>query len=318
MNKISVVMATCNGARYLSSQIDSILNQTLVPDELIIVDDFSDDESYAIVQAYQDRFPDRVRVFQNTERLGVNKNFEKAATLATGELIFFSDQDDIWEEEKIEVMVAHRGGASLLYSSGMIIGEEGEIIHENELEFLRVPAVQGTPLFYQIEGNSISGHNVLATRELVAKAIPFCDACMYDKWLGLVACLLNGIRFLDLKLVRHRMHGSNAQNNPELRKRNSDGKKSGRLMRFREDCAMKRDLLRQLFRVPVGEFPHKDLLQLYVDHLETSHRCFFNRTLYRELLKHNYGGWLNLSPPKLRKRIRRIARGELYYRIFFV
>lgn len=103
---ISVVMATYNGEKYLIEQLDSIRNQTVVPDEVIICDDGSKDSTKQIVTDYIARNELGNWYYSiNEKNLGYGNNFHQAVQKANGDFIFFSDQDDLWVPEKIEIMV---------------------------------------------------------------------------------------------------------------------------------------------------------------------------------------------------------------------
>ena len=97
---ISVVMCTFNGSEFLKEQIDSLLNQTWKPIEIIISDDGSTDQTRSILLTYKDH-PD-IQLFFQQQNLGPIKNVEFALGKTTGNFIAFSDQDDIWKPEKIE------------------------------------------------------------------------------------------------------------------------------------------------------------------------------------------------------------------------
>lgn len=105
--KISVVMATYNGERYLQEQLDSLARQARLPDELVVTDDCSNDETVNILQEFAESAPFEVRIFRNDTNLGYAQNFARAIELSTGELIFLSDQDDVWFRDKIAVMEAY-------------------------------------------------------------------------------------------------------------------------------------------------------------------------------------------------------------------
>lgn len=100
--KVSVALCTYNGENYLHEQIDSILNQTVQVDEIVICDDGSNDKTIEILFEYQKKHPDFFKVYQNENNLGFIKNFEKAINLCKNEIIIISDQDDIWEKDKVE------------------------------------------------------------------------------------------------------------------------------------------------------------------------------------------------------------------------
>jgi len=99
---ISVAMTTYNGSSYLREQLDSFSKQKTLPDELIVCDDYSDDDTFEILQGFKRTAPFEVKLFRNSKTLGYNKNFEKAISKTRGDIIFLSDQDDIWFTNKIE------------------------------------------------------------------------------------------------------------------------------------------------------------------------------------------------------------------------
>ena len=104
--KVSVVIAVYNGQKYLLEQLESILSQTLQPDEVIISDDFSVDDSYAITKDFIERNNlESWKLFRNSSNVGCANNFLNVIRRSTGDIIFLSDQDDVWKEEKIGDMV---------------------------------------------------------------------------------------------------------------------------------------------------------------------------------------------------------------------
>ena len=102
--KISIALATYNGAAYLKEQLESYCSQTQLPDELVVCDDCSTDETIRILEKFIQDAPFEVQICKNQINLGVTKNFEKAVSLCTGDYIFLSDQDDIWLADKIKVL----------------------------------------------------------------------------------------------------------------------------------------------------------------------------------------------------------------------
>ena len=88
-------MCTCNGEVYLREQLDSILAQTLPPNELIVCDDASTDGTLAILESFKETCPFTVTIVANKDRVGVGKNFESAIERCSGDIIFLADQDDI-------------------------------------------------------------------------------------------------------------------------------------------------------------------------------------------------------------------------------
>ena len=99
---VAVVIATYNGAEFIVEQLDSVLNQTLRPDEIVICDDSSTDNTWKIIEGYSHRYPDIFKVFRNEARKGPHKNFKTAFQYTAADLIAPCDQDDIWFPEKLE------------------------------------------------------------------------------------------------------------------------------------------------------------------------------------------------------------------------
>lgn len=104
--KISLVMTTYNGSKYVEEQLNSILNQTLKPDEVIICDDSSTDNTYEIISRFitENKLSNWILI-KNSQNLGWKRNFHKVINQAKGDIIFLSDQDDIWNYDKIKTIM---------------------------------------------------------------------------------------------------------------------------------------------------------------------------------------------------------------------
>ncbi|CAD5259311.1 MULTISPECIES: glycosyltransferase [unclassified Imperialibacter] len=100
--KVSVVITSYNNANYLSEAIQSVLDQTVMPYEIIVLDDNSSDGSFVIVQKFQKSNPEVVRGIRNSSNLGVSANRNKALGLSLGDWISFLDGDDYWEPDKLK------------------------------------------------------------------------------------------------------------------------------------------------------------------------------------------------------------------------
>jgi glycosyltransferase involved in cell wall biosynthesis len=103
--KVSIAMATYNGAQFIHEQLQSFVFQTRQPDELIITDDCSNDQTEAIIREFAKTAPFTVEFHRNEKNLGYCGNFNAALMRTTGDLVFLSDQDDVWFPEKIEHMI---------------------------------------------------------------------------------------------------------------------------------------------------------------------------------------------------------------------
>jgi hypothetical protein len=102
---ISVAMGTCNGNRFLQEQLTSIANQEILPKELVVCDDVSTDDTIQIISEFARTASFEVRFIQNGSRLGIAKNFEKAISLCSGDIIALADQDDVWNPRKLARVV---------------------------------------------------------------------------------------------------------------------------------------------------------------------------------------------------------------------
>lgn len=145
---VSIAMCTYNGARFLQKQLDSFSKQTRLPDEVVVCDDGSTDNTLEILEIWAKTVSFSVRIIRNETNLGYAQNFGKAVSLCTCDVIFFSDQDDIWEPEKIEKMTdifENEPEICLIVSDGYIIDENdqrqtGGIQETNQLWFYDEPA----------------------------------------------------------------------------------------------------------------------------------------------------------------------------------
>ena len=123
----SVAMCTYNGEKFLKEQLDSILNQSLPIDEIVICDDGSTDETIAIIQDYSTANPDKIRLFRNNPALGVCANFARAISLCTKDIIFLADQDDIWKRDKVKTITDYfdaHPSISVVFTNAILIDEK--------------------------------------------------------------------------------------------------------------------------------------------------------------------------------------------------
>lgn len=118
---ISIAMATYNGERFIREQLDSIAQQTLLPVELVVTDDGSNDSTLAIIDDFAKTAPFEVKIVRNEKQLGFADNFLKAASFCVGDFIAFCDQDDVWMVNKLErcMQAFHDNAVVLSVHSGL-------------------------------------------------------------------------------------------------------------------------------------------------------------------------------------------------------
>jgi glycosyltransferase involved in cell wall biosynthesis len=216
--KISVCMATHNGAMFLRQQIDSILSQLKDGDELIISDDASNDSTPEIIKSYPDS---RIYLLPPKKFGGPSKNFEYALTYCKNEIIFLADQDDVWHGNKIEIMTAELASCDLVVCDCRLIDEKGKVLSESFFE--QNHSQKG--LVKNFIKNSFVGCCMAFRNNLLEKVVPFpAKISMYDQWIGLVAHRYFKVKFIPHILVDHRRHNSNYSSTGE-RSKNSWNKK---------------------------------------------------------------------------------------------
>lgn len=202
----SVAMAVYNGERFLSQQIDSILAQLESEDELVISYDKSSDATLDLIRRYEAN-DSRVRVVEN-HNPGVVGNFNNAIANCTRDVVFISDQDDIWIEGKREIAVdtLNATGADLFIHNAVHINAEGEIISKPLFEEYGIrhgivrnfakPRYSGCCMAFPAKNKKF----ILPLPESVIN---------YDHWIGMVSEVYGRIEFCDVVLLNHRIHGSN-------------------------------------------------------------------------------------------------------------
>src|SRR5208282_3322611 len=127
-SSVSVAMCTYNGSRFLTEQLRSIASQSHPPREMVVCDDGSTDDTVSLLRKFAEQRLFPIRIFCNEERLGPAKNFEKAISLCSGDIIVFSDQDDMWKSEKVAKLVDaldRNPDAVYAFSDAEMIEEDG-------------------------------------------------------------------------------------------------------------------------------------------------------------------------------------------------
>lgn len=203
---ISVVMATYNGAKYILEQLHSIFEQTLAPDEVIIVDDCSTDNTLDIVREYARYYP-QIKLYRNKSNLGVIKTFEFALTLCTGQFIALADQDDYWLSNKLELLIKNIGNNWLIHSDACIVDESLNVINES---YKRIKPYHDNSLTMYFLRNNVTGCTVLLHQNLLKLALPFPPSViMHDHYLALCAKHYDKLSYLDQPLIKYRQHSQN-------------------------------------------------------------------------------------------------------------
>jgi glycosyltransferase involved in cell wall biosynthesis len=214
--QVSVAMCTCNGARFLSEQLQSIASQTVLPGELVICDDASTDDSMSVLKDFTRQAPFEVRIFQNRERRGPAQNFEKAIQLCEGEIIFLCDQDDVWVPAKVERLLEALGKNSqavYAFSNAEMIDDAG-----NALGQTLWAAVELTGKLNRFSGAGqleiLLKHNIVTGATMAFRAsfrnivLPIPSDWMHDYWIVLLASAVSFGVPVPEPLLKYRRHAS--------------------------------------------------------------------------------------------------------------
>jgi len=223
---VSVALCTYNGEQYIGEQLRSILHQTETPSEIVVSDDNSQDATLLIVNETFERWrylhrdaEIRLVVVRNDRALGVTANFESAASLCSGDLIALSDQDDVWQPDRLAQGIARfreAPGVDLVFADARLVDANGfslgvslfdalEISPETVAE-LRGPRALGRLL----RRNLATGATVMFRRNLLDRARPFPSSWVHDEWLTLVAAATGRLDVIEDQLIDYRQHGRNA------------------------------------------------------------------------------------------------------------
>lgn len=218
--KISVILTTYNGEKYISQQIESIYSQTRKVDEVLIYDDRSIDDTYDIINAFikKNKLHNTWRLFKNTINKGVTLNFLDGAKEATGDIIFYSDQDDIWDERKIEMMsqgfIDHPNMCAC-YCLVQYIDAAGTKIPMNHRFMVNIKAktrgFQKVSLSEVVKYNKSPGLCLAIKKTLIqeTREMILANHLTHDLPIGPVAAIYDGYYVLNQRLVYYRQHGNN-------------------------------------------------------------------------------------------------------------
>lgn len=216
---ILICMSTYNGEKFLQAQLDSFVAQSFQNWQLIVHDDGSTDASLKVLEDFAAREP-RAKVLHNDGHLGIKRAFLNLLTEADTDYYAFSDQDDVWDPQKLAIMIAtlqqqRETLPVLAYSRYSEIDSAGRPLSVP----MRKP-VYGTQLNDFLLINTVTGCTVVmnhALRDLLIQplaSIDFTALHMHDWWAALVASALGKVIFVDQALVNYRQHGDNVLGAP--------------------------------------------------------------------------------------------------------
>jgi glycosyltransferase involved in cell wall biosynthesis len=212
---LSIAMCTYNGARFLPEQLGSIAAQTRLPDELVVCDDRSTDESAEIVRNFARHAPFPVQLEINEENLGSTKNFEKSIELCQGEIIVLADQDDIWHPEKlsrIASVLEHDERIGAVFSDAEMIDEDSRPLAGTLWSsFLFSSSEQkkferGQGLKVLLKHATVTGATMAFRSKFRGLTLPIPPKQVHDHWIVLLIASVSQLAPIRIPLVRYRRH----------------------------------------------------------------------------------------------------------------
>lgn len=211
--KVSIAMSTYNGEKFIREQLDSILSQTVQDFELITCDDCSSDSTVQILNEYEKKDA-RIKVFVNKKNLGFTRNFEKAISLCSGEYIALSDQDDVWTENHLELLLKNLGTSNLIGGGAFLVDAKGQSLNSTLLESAGVnwfPAENSDCwLDFLFHRNIFQGTAILAKANFIKSCLPIPEKVKFhDWWFALNAAFEKKIKYLNEIVLNYRQHGNN-------------------------------------------------------------------------------------------------------------
>lgn len=209
--RVSVAFCTYNGDKYLRPQLESILDQTRPPDEIVVSDDGSTDRTLEILDEYQQAHPNLFEIHVNERNRGVAGNFEECLRRCSGDAIGLCDQDDVWRQHKLERQVNAMAdtGAGLVFHDSEITDESLTPVASHwdlcgyEHGAIRTPE---TALDELLRTGFVKGSSILLSESLRDRALPLPYPWPHDYFLAFVAALTDSVQDIDDQLHQYRRH----------------------------------------------------------------------------------------------------------------
>ncbi len=220
MSTIAIIMATYNGEKYVDEQINSILASNYQDLELFIYDDGSKDNTVSILRNYENQYPEKVHVYQNESNLGHLMNFMHALSETTADYVMFSDQDDVWNSNKVAVTIKrmkHMEAQSdketplVVFTDAIVVDQDLNTLNHSFFCSGHLNPYR-TDLGHLLMENKLIGCTVMVNaalrRKLLSRQLPK-KARYHDWWIALIAASYGKIGFVKEGTLLYRQHGGN-------------------------------------------------------------------------------------------------------------
>ncbi len=205
--KLTVCIATYNGERFIQEQLASILQQLSAGDEVIVSDDGSTDNTLDVVRSFGDS---RIKIILHEKRKAkftidyATANFENALRHADGDVIFLSDQDDVWMPTKVSTMLAALKDNDIVMSDCTVVDSKMNVLHKS---YYSTQRAFSNSLTDNIIKPAFLGSCMAFRRNIIERALPFPPYGVgHDLWLGLIGLRYYKFKFISQPLMYYRRH----------------------------------------------------------------------------------------------------------------
>jgi glycosyltransferase involved in cell wall biosynthesis len=213
-----VALITYNGMKYLPQQLSSILAQTRIVEHIVVSDDRSSDGTWEYLEGWARNAPVRVTLVRNETQLGLSANFEQAISLVEADVVFSSDQDDVWLPDKVALLAAvfeEDERVQLVHTDAILVDTNGHdlgmtLFGELGLSRTERHAIRAGDAFrVYCRRNVVTGATAAFRRTLLTVARPFPTTFVHDAWLALMATSTGRVVMIDTPTIHYRQHGAN-------------------------------------------------------------------------------------------------------------
>lgn len=220
MFQIGVVIATYNGEKYIEQQLTSIIQQTQMPDYIVVSDGGSQDGTVSICHRILSRADLEFRILTSNERVEVSKNFERGFKECPAEYIFFADQDDVWNNNKIEIVLKHMEDRKAImgFTNASIVDDDlvdrgldlwSRVGYHQETSVKEYKKSDNVLFKELLQHNIVTGMCMCVHSSIKEYALPFSNKTIHDVWMSLIAVNVGTVIGIEQKCVLYRQHENN-------------------------------------------------------------------------------------------------------------
>ena len=217
--KYSIAMCTFNGEKYILEQLNSILSQTILPEQIVVIDDDSQDNTWLLINDFsRNNLNVGWNIEKNSFNLGYVKNYEKAIRKCSNDIIFLSDQDDIWKEDKAERIITEfnlHPQCSVIFSDALIVDEQlkstGNTMFQ-KVGFSKIEQIHFHHDKYQmcllLNRSICTGATMAFKKSFIEQffPLPVSSEFIHDAWIATIAAYLGNLYFVNEPLTLYRQH----------------------------------------------------------------------------------------------------------------